>query len=555
MPQNASRWPIALRAAVSTAIPVLVGVAAGDLSAGLIATIGGFTAGFGVGRPYANRGVLLAVVAVSLAAAVALGDWAAAIPVLGVLTVTAVAVAAVWLCHALSVGPPGAYKFVVACAAGVGISAAHQPPWRVGLLVLAGGALAWVLQMGGALAGVRRPERSSVAAAAGAVAAFIDRCGTAEERAARHRAAAAMNQSWTALLRHQPVEPASGSALFDLRAANRELQVLFGDAVAASAAGRSPEPGSADRARRIGVLLKGSADRTVPERNRTAAHRPGPMLLLARAIRPGSKVRHVMVRVALAAPLAGALAALLGVGHIYWAMAVAVLMVHQGAHRAHTLRRGAERLAGTWVGLGLAGVILLIHPQGIWLAPILAALQFAIDMTIQRSQLVATVFITAQALTISSSAHPVDVGEVLLARGLDTVIGCAAGIAVFLVTARFQEAARLPEAIARTLEAVAAAAAAITDNSTQVGAVRAARRELLGATIALREADDAARAGPPQQRDAARRLEPTVLAADHLAYRTLATSWAGERERTDDAPLEFVAAEIAALSASLTARR
>lgn len=33
-----------------------------------------------------------------------------------------------WLCNALNVGPPGAYVFVVACAAGIGVSASHLSP-------------------------------------------------------------------------------------------------------------------------------------------------------------------------------------------------------------------------------------------------------------------------------------------------------------------------------------------------------------------------------------------------------------------------------------------
>lgn len=40
--------------------------------------------------------------------------------------------------------PPGAYMFVLVCAAGIGVSAAHLPPWQVGLLVLAGGTVAWL---------------------------------------------------------------------------------------------------------------------------------------------------------------------------------------------------------------------------------------------------------------------------------------------------------------------------------------------------------------------------------------------------------------------------
>jgi uncharacterized protein (DUF2062 family) len=91
--------------------------------------------------------VQLAVVSVALASAVAVGCWAAEVPWLGVPVVSAVAVAAVWLRNALAVGPPGAYVFALACAAGVRVSAQHLAPWQTGALVLSGGAVAWLVQM------------------------------------------------------------------------------------------------------------------------------------------------------------------------------------------------------------------------------------------------------------------------------------------------------------------------------------------------------------------------------------------------------------------------
>ena len=188
-------------------------------------------------------------------------------------------------------------------------------PW-VGLLVLAGGALAWVLQMAGALTDARRPERSAVAAAAEAVAQFVECAGGPEARVARHRAAEAMDGSWAALGRYQPVEPARTSVLFRLRAANRELQVLFASAVAASVRGEPAPPGTAERVRQIGLLredLPGLAFHDEPDR--APVPRPGPGLLLAQAVRPGSQVRYIMVRVAVAVPVAGSLAALMGVSN------------------------------------------------------------------------------------------------------------------------------------------------------------------------------------------------------------------------------------------------
>src|SRR6195952_5693443 len=163
-----SRWPIAVRAATSTAIPVAIGSAVGNVGPGLIATLGAFTSRFGGDRPYRNRALQLAVVSAALAAAVTVGSWAARVPWVGVAVVSLVAVAAVWLCNALAVGPPGAYVFALACAAGVGVSATALAPWQTGGLVLAGGAVAWLVQMAGAVGGGRRPEPGGGTARGGA---------------------------------------------------------------------------------------------------------------------------------------------------------------------------------------------------------------------------------------------------------------------------------------------------------------------------------------------------------------------------------------------------
>ena len=135
------RWPFAVRTAVCVGVPVLVGWAAGDTAAGLMATIGAFTALYGSGRPYLNRATQLGVIAVALALAVGLGTWAASVAWLGVLTVALIAMTATLLCNALQVGPPGAYMVALACTAGIAMHAEHLNPWHTGLLVLAGGAL------------------------------------------------------------------------------------------------------------------------------------------------------------------------------------------------------------------------------------------------------------------------------------------------------------------------------------------------------------------------------------------------------------------------------
>ena len=95
-----------------------------------------------------------------------------------------------------------------------------------------------------------------------------------------------------------------------------------------------------------------------------------------------------------------------GVDHAYWAIAAAVLVLHQGFDWIRTVERGVERLVGTWLGLVLAGIVLTVAPHGIWLALTLGALQFVVELLVIRNYTLATVFITPLALTIAFGAHP-----------------------------------------------------------------------------------------------------------------------------------------------------
>ncbi|BBY30837.1 FUSC family protein [Mycolicibacterium sediminis] len=527
------RWPNGARAAISAAIPILIGWAAGDLGAGLIATLGAFTCRFGSGRPYRNRDVQLAAIGAALATAITLGAWAAPVIWLAVGVVSAIAVVAVWVCSALEVGPPGAYVFVIVCAAGIGVSASHLPPWHIGLLVLAGAAIAWTTQMVGVLVDPRGPEKAAVSAAGDAVATAIEHAGSVDAGLARGRAAEALYRAWTILVGHQAATVPTGGTLDRLRQATHALHVLFADAMRAAALGLPVPDGAVDTARGLAALTIDPATVGRRDPDRAALRQPRAPELLRHAVTPGAHTRRVMVRVAIAAPVAGALAALVGAGHIYWAIAAAVLVLHLGMDRRGTLQRGVERLAGTWIGLALAAGILLIHPQGVWLALVVAALQFAIETTVTRNYVLASIFITAAALTVSSASHPVDVGGVLVDRGLDTLIGCSVGVAVFLLASARQESDRVPAAVADVLRRVAVVAGHLAGDGPGTVAAREARRTLQRAAMDLSVAREAARGGSPRQRMAADRLDTTVTAAEGLAYLAITTCWSVDRGGPD----------------------
>ena len=530
------RWPFAARAALCMGVPVLAGWGAGDTTAGLMATIGAFTALYGSDRPYLNRAVHLAAIAVSFALAVTLGVWATGMPSLVVPAIVLIAMVSTFLCNALRVGPPGAYMFALACAAGTAMPTGQLTIVQIGLLVLAGGSFAWLVHMAGAIASPRGPERAAVAAAAQAVARFAEVVGTSGEDGARHTAALAMHDSWTALVTHQPARPRPDGSLSRLRALNRELNLLFVSVINdPSLNGQSI---AADKARLLAARAKGVGDH---EEHTDPGHVPlghhGLLESLRQSLRPWSPPLLVAVRVGVAAAIAGAIGAVLDLERAYWTMAAAVLMLHQGLDWARSLQRGIERMSGTMVGLILAGAILAVHPQGLWLVLTLMSLQFIIEMSVIRNYALAVVFITAAALTIASGGHPVpDVGHMLWVRGSDTFIGCVTGLAILALMTPRKVAVRIPQELVHTLAALKQTIGHAAKGDVTTAAARQARRNLQHRTFAVLHAYDASVGATPWHREAAELSWPAVVAAQRLAYRVLATCWSLENAGADAAP-------------------
>jgi uncharacterized membrane protein YccC len=283
---------------------------------------------------------------------------------------------------------------------------------------------------------------------------------------------------------------------------------------------------------------------------------PGPVALAREMLTAGSPWRPVLLRVALAALVAGALGATVGLDHAYWAVAAAVLVLCQGLSWAGTLQRATQRLLGTWLGLALAAAVLAATPAGVWLGITVALLQGVVQLVVPRNYGLGVVFITPLALTIGSAGHPADLGELLLARGIDTAVGCAIGVLVFLLVS---PGAALPEPVALvsdTLRDAARVVPHLVAGTTTTPAAREARRDLNQRVLALAETHEARDLALPGGRDpCATRWWPALDAARRLAHQVLAACWAVDRAR-DGTPSfhpEAIAAELDAVRRSLPA--
>ncbi|NVM97281.1 FUSC family protein [Arthrobacter sp. SDTb3-6] len=539
-----SRWSVAVRAAICAGAPLVAGWLTGLTAFGLMASLGAFTSLYGSGRPYLNRARYLALVALSFAAAVALGLTVETIPWLVIPTVVVIAMVSTYICSALRVGGPGAYMFTLTCAAGTALPAAGMAPWQAGLLVLSGGAFAWVVHMVPALFLPRGPEKRAVAAAGRAVAAYARAAGTPRQRGARHRAALALSAAWAALVTYQPTHMWQGATLNRLQRINQQLHRLFAKTVRDTAGGEAPGPEVADQAVRLGFAAA-KAPTAHWHGGSIPLGAPGPWEALRDGLRRGSVSQLVVLRVGVAALVAGVAAGLLDLERAYWAVAASVLILHAGMDWTRTLQRGAERLLGTWAGLLLAGLVLLVRPQGPWLALVVMAVQFTIESTVMRNYALAAVFITTAAITIASGGRQVaDIPGLLLARGVDTTIGCVIALLVFVALTPRATLTRIPAAMAAILAAAGPVVDFLAADQAASRPAHHARRKLQAAVFAMDESYATAVGGSAVQRRAAERCWAAVSAAQGLAYSLLAACWMLEQH--DGGAAGELAAELSA---------
>jgi uncharacterized membrane protein YccC len=133
--------------------------------------------------------------------------------------------------------------------------------------------------------------------------------------------------------------------------------------------------------------------------------------------------------------VAGAIPALIGIGHPYWAMvsAVAALAV---PGRYNRVLRATHRFLGTLVGLALGALILSFHPAGLAAIVLLIVLQGAAELFVVRNYSLALIVLTPMVLVLGELAGSQSLGSLIWQRAVETFIGVAVAVVIALIMAR-----------------------------------------------------------------------------------------------------------------------
>lgn len=122
------------------------------------------------------------------------------------------------------------------------------------------------------------------------------------------------------------------------------------------------------------------------------------------------------------------IAYLLKLDNPYW-VPISCIAVMQGADQHHVFQRSLQRILGTFVGLGLAWLILSFHPGALVVCLSILLLQFIVEMLIVRHYGLAVIFITPLTLLLAETgrAMTTDPAALISARFIDIVLGSLIG--------------------------------------------------------------------------------------------------------------------------------
>ncbi|HKE71959.1 MAG TPA: FUSC family protein [Nocardioidaceae bacterium] len=149
---------------------------------------------------------------------------------------------------------------------------------------------------------------------------------------------------------------------------------------------------------------------------------------------PHTGVRLYAIQSAIGVAAAGTIATASGVGRPYWAMISAVVPLMAFDFNSQVVR-GLHRVIGTFIGLGLAWLLLELDLPDALTVIFVAGLQLITELLVGRNYALALVSITPLALLIVHLAAPViPIHDLLADRGLETVIGVAIGLLVGYAT-------------------------------------------------------------------------------------------------------------------------
>ncbi|MFI6486957.1 FUSC family protein [Streptomyces sp. NPDC050564] len=573
-PEQASvNWAAVARAAIALALPLAIGLAAGQPAYGALASMGALSGVIGdTADAYRLRILNIAVPQLFGAVGVTIGSLVFGHGWVAVAAVTGVALVSGMISSIGAVASVSGLLLLLNCSIGAGLPLPGE--WWLapllmsggGLLVLALALLAWPLRSG-------VPERAAVASTYRTVADLLAASGTDAYDDLRVTVTQSLNQSYDVVLarrafRHgrspdfvrllaqlnavTPVVEAAPAAHqygkplpAEIPAAVRHLAEAVETGYTGPIGLRLPTP-SNETARAVDHALRHAADVVTarsPDAQPVDDRLGRPAALRVRAVRAARNVLlsgaswRYGLRLALCIGLAQVLVSIIPVPRSYWVTLTITFVMKPDF--GSVFSRALLRALGTVAGLVVAAAVLTVVPRGWWDVPVLLVLGPLIPAFTPRGYGYQTAAITPVILLLSDILNHQGTA-LLVPRLVDSLMGCAialvAGYLLWPESWHTRVGERLADAVADTAGYVELAFGAGIDPASRARARRRLYRDL----SAIRAEFQRALTEPPPIGPRAAAWSPLVVAVERMVDATTAA-----RVRVKEGAPEPSAAEVA----------
>ncbi|MDH6125463.1 FUSC family protein [Kitasatospora sp. GP82] len=483
-------------------------LALGRLDVALYTSAGGLCALYGHGLPYPVRARTLGGVVLGTFASTAVALTAASLThSAAILVAVSAALAALhkMACDAARIGPPGNI-IVTFTSASCAFVPQHlgEVPGHLALTAF-GAAVAWLVCMAPALVRPLGPERIVTARALRAAARLL-RSEPARRPAARTALAASVNAARHTLSLTPGASGPRRQAVADLEGLLIRSESALALAGAGSPTAAAVSPKNAEAAARYeGWARDLRSNRPLPGPGLTAAEQAelrgtaadddrvverGPRWW--HALRPGSPLLPIGLRVALGCAAAGWASMALGVGRPAWAVVTAASVFQASAGMSWL--RAVQRVLGNLLGLLLFTALLPVSRSGQLLLVLLGLVcQFGAEALIACSYWLASTFVTPMALLMTEFAGYQPARALVADRWLDTCLGALLGLAACLLVTNRRTATRLDHALTALVAANEAARTAVPSGSMAPPPPSAVSQRTPHETAAARRGEDGGR--------------------------------------------------------------
>jgi len=476
-------WTKAISAGICTGVPAMIGLILGNLHMGLIAGIGSFTYLYMFNEPYAKRAKKLGSVMIGMALSVGIGTLLAPSPIASAIMVGIIGFIATFVFGALKIPGPAAIFFVLGFTMTTAMPMdPAQAPLRA-VLVLSGGAIAWIIGMLPRILHPHGPETVAVIKVYHELANFIDAVGTDNYDAARHKIVLALKTaedtltegyiSWKVSDQYKRLvllnDHANNIFLSILAHTDEKYDTLpkeLSDAVRIlityiehknnKTLTRIKLPDNIDEATMNLFSKVYDADAILNEpitkiNREVKLPKLTLQTLLGGAFDKNSMVFHSSLRYGIVLMIAALIAYYSPFNRSYW-IPLSCAAVLSGATIVSTFHRAIQRTFGTIIGILVATFVLSTHPQGIVIVLLSMILTFLTELFIVRNYAIAAFFITPNALLLAESATSLhNVSYFATARVIDIIIGCMIGLIGVIIIGRRRASTLLPHIMAKTI--------------------------------------------------------------------------------------------------------